>query len=247
MAPGAQARDTETLVQICKGRGSQTPGRPCPAGTLRCPAEEVRVSHTFTHHATRTEPVSGWAAALEGAHRVHAGAPLAQPRDGPALIHICREKFSTGVRGPSAGGTKAAEGSPGPPRPLSTPRLTLTGPRVDVKKEASAAGVWLRRAELAREAPGLAHGGTAERSGAHEAGQPVLAPLGSPLAKAGPCPVVCKAQRQLATEPAPLHLHARLFPNREPPLFMLSPCWIERLPPLPYLMNSYSLLNTLFF
>lgn len=45
-------------------------------------------------------------------------------------------------------------------------------------------------AELTGEAPGTAHGGTAECLGADEACQLVLAPLRAHLAKAGPCPVV---------------------------------------------------------
>lgn len=62
---------------------------------------------------------------------------------------------------------------------------------MDIGNEAPAAGVWLCRAELTREAPGTAHSGTAERLGADKARQLVLAPLGAHLAKAGPSPVVC--------------------------------------------------------
>lgn len=104
--------------------------------------------------------------------------------------------------------------------------------------------MWLRWAELTREAPGTAHSGTAERLGADEAHKLVLAPLGAHLAKAGPSPVVC-GTRMLAAGPklpspqSLLHLHSyshnlgfciscldhcsghllqytRLFPNHKP-------------------------------
>lgn len=53
--------------------------------------------------------------------------------------------------------------------------------------------MWLSRAELTWEAPGPAHSGTAERLGADEACQLVLAPLQAHSTKAGSCPVVCRA------------------------------------------------------
>ena len=135
--------------------------------------------------------MSSGAAALEGTHGIDAAAPLAQARDGLTLIHICK-----GMRGPSEGRTKAARDpiQPWPPRPSSllADSLTLTGPRVDIGDEASATGVRLCRTELTRDTPGLAHGGTAECFGAHEADQLVPAPLRAHLTEAGPRPIVCE-------------------------------------------------------
>lgn len=68
----------------------------------------------------------------------------------------------------------------------------MAGPCADIRDEASAAGVWLCRAELAGDAPGPAHGSAAERLSAHEAWELALAALRTHLAKAGARPVVCK-------------------------------------------------------
>lgn len=117
-------------------------------------ASQPQAASTFTLGAAGAELVSSWAVALEAAHGVEAAAALAQAWDGLALVHIYRE----GGRGMSQEGTKASV-------PTSTARnptpLTLAGPGVDTGDEATAAGVWLRRTELARETPGPAHGGTA--------------------------------------------------------------------------------------
>lgn len=158
------------------------------------PTLNLSPSPTFTLGAVLTEPVSSGAAALKGTHSVDTAAPLAQAWHSLALIHICK-----GMRGPSEEETKAAKGSHSAlvPRTSVLTRwpslLTLAGPRVNIGDEAPAAGVWLSWAELTWEAPGPAHSGTAERLGAEEACQLVLAPLGAHSAKAGPCPVVCRA------------------------------------------------------
>ena len=144
-------------------------------------------SPTFTLGTVLTEPVSSGAVALKGTHRVDTAAPQAQAWHSLALIHICK-----GMRGTSEEETKASKGSHSAlvPRTSVLTRwpslLTLAGPRVNIGDEAPAAGVWLSWAELTWEAPGPAHSGTAERLGAEEAGQLVVAPSGPTRPKQGP-------------------------------------------------------------
>lgn len=80
---------------------------------------------TFTLGTVFTEQVSSRAAAFKGAHSVDAAAPLAQAWDSLALVHICK-----GMRGPSEGGTKAAERSHSAltPRTSGPPSLTPHSP-----------------------------------------------------------------------------------------------------------------------
>lgn len=171
------------------------------------------------------------------------------------------------MRGLSEGGTKATRAPtqpwlPRPPSPLANPLLTLAGPGADIGNEAPAAGVWLCRAELTWEAPGTAHSGTAERLGADEARQLVLAPLGAHLAKAGPSPVICGTWQLASGCPHPrafyitfLQLQLGLLPLlprslQRPPLqlpntpgfFLTTSLYSQSSPSLP---NSYSAFKTL--
>lgn len=230
-------------------------------------------SPTFTLGAVLTEPVSSGAAALKGTHRVDTAAPLAQAWHSLALIYICK-----GMRGLSEEETKAPKGSHSALVPRTSvfmhwpPLLTLAGPRVNIGDEAPAAGVWLGWAELTWEAPGPAHSGTAECLGADEACQLVLAPLRAHSTKAGPCPVVCRADGCGSwPQPAPLPPSPSAFPSqqaqhRPPPLWPGLLLWPPSQPPytntpgfvfffpdpkpllivpFPYLMNSYSSFKTL--
>lgn len=204
VAPRAEAWHAETLIYICvDGRPSEEgPPAALPPLSYSLPGSlsTGEVTHptpialpwpTFTLGTVLAEPVSWRAAALKGAHGVEAAAALAQARDSLALVHICK-----GMRGPSEGRSKAARA----PTPLQLPApssvladsLTLAGPCVDIGDEAPAAGVRLRRAELTGDAPGTAHGSTAERLGTHETCEPVLAALGAHLTEAGARAVVCE-------------------------------------------------------
>lgn len=83
---------------------------------------------------------------------------------------------------------------------------------MDIGNEATVAGVQLCWAELTPKVPGVAHSGTAEHLHADEDCQLVLAPLGVHLAKARPCPVVCRTWRLAAGLRLPptqsfLHVH----------------------------------------
>lgn len=205
VAPRAEAWHAETLIYICvDGRPSEEgppaalpplsyslPGSLSTGEVTTHPTPIALPWPTFTLGTVLAEPVSWRAAALKGAHGVEAAAALAQARDSLALVHICK-----GMRGPSEGRSKAARA----PTPLQLPApssvladsLTLAGPCVDIGDEAPAAGVRLRRAELTGDAPGTAHGSTAERLGTHETCEPVLAALGAHLTEAGARAVVCE-------------------------------------------------------
>lgn len=74
--------------------------------------------------------------------------------------------------------------------------LTLTCSAADIRDKASATGVRLGRAHLARVTPGTTNGGTAEGLGAHNATQLTLAHLVVDLREAGTGPVVCEKDKE---------------------------------------------------
>lgn len=244
-------RHSSTSIQINAGSEPGTvPHQPYPtsSSSLQGETEPLRAeqrggpnlssSPTFTLGTVLTEPVSSGTAALKGTHSVDTAAPLAQAWHSLALIHICK-----GMRDPSEEETKAAKGSHSALVPRTSvltywpPLLTLAGPRVNIGDEAPAAGMWLSWAELTWEAPGPAHSGTAERLGADEACQLVLAPLRAHSTKAGPRPVVCRADgcgswpQPAPPPPLPSALPSHQAQHRPPPLWPGLLLWPPSQPP----------------
>lgn len=83
---------------------------------------------------------------------------------------------------------------------------------MNIWDEASAAGVWLCRTELAGKSPGMAHSGTAEGFGARETCRLVLASLRTHLGEAGAHLVVLVVSLTLRSDES-IHTCTEVWPD----------------------------------